>query len=163
MAVEINDVNGFAALANSLRQVFEQELNLKGSEQEIARVISDQNSQEFSNEAGPDGSPWTPLSKAYAIRKKRIAPSRGILQLSGALRGSLENPQISLSADGREMTVAYTGEHAGLAAIHSAGAPSRNLPRRVVGGLSQRSADAISEIAFKRVVDGFAKRLKGKR
>jgi len=158
---KIEGIDKLTGLANDLRQALEFEVNLKGIEQDAAKVLSEQNRQEFETSTGPQGEPWPPRKSSG----RTIVSSKPALVDTGLLRRSLENPQVSLFDNSRGLIARYVGEHAGLAKIHSEakGTVEEGLPPRPVGGLSEESRDKIQRIAFARISEGFAKRLKGTR
>jgi phage gpG-like protein len=155
MPIKFEGLDNLMNLGNEIRESFDLSVNLRGSEREIARIKSNDNRKQFDNESSPDGRKW---------QQRKIKSSRPLLVDSGKLRQSLLSPDVNISGNGRTLTIRYSGDHAFLQVIHSAGAPSRGLPSRPVGGLSREAGDLIVEVAFRKVTDSFGKRLKeGKR
>ncbi len=94
--------------------------------------------ERFAREQAPDGSPWAPLSPAYAKRKASGRGNRKILQRSGLLFGSLHY-QV-------EGEVLRFGVNRIYAAAHQFGRPEINLPARPFIGLSVEDLDEAAAV-----------------
>lgn len=103
----------------------------------------------FSERQSPDGTPWAPVSAAYARRKQAgeaAGKGRGgksdpgaILHLIGDLVGTLRFQLLGAA----ELEFGSDREYA---ATHQFGDPSRNIPARPFLGISDADAKEITRI-----------------
>ncbi len=78
----------------------------------------------FASEGRVINEHWSPLSKAYAYQKLKRYPGKGLLEVSGAMRGSF----VSM-ADANMLTIWNKAEYF---KYHQSNAPRSRLPRRVM-------------------------------
>ena len=72
---------------------------------------------------------WSPLSKAYALRKAKLYPGKGILEATGAMKNSF--------ASKFDATSASVWNTATYFKYHQSNQPRTKLPRRVMMKLTE--------------------------
>ena len=93
---------------------------------DIGEAMLNRTRERFDSQTAPDGTPWKPLSPAYALTKR---PDPGlILTRYGRLRGTLD-----YRAGPREVRI---GTPLIYGATHQFGRPEKNIPARPFLGLS---------------------------
>lgn len=86
----------------------------------------------FDSEGNYAGTPWAPLSPRYAEWKSAHYPGQPLMKLRGALYGSLVSRGGTGSVVKIQARAIEFGTSIPYARAHQVGAPSRNLPARVV-------------------------------
>lgn len=90
----------------------------------------------FETEGQALGDPWLPLSPAYALRKERLYPGKGILDASGTMRDSFT--QVI------DTTSLIIGNAATYFKYHQSNAPRKsNLPRRMMLYLTENMREMV--------------------
>ena len=83
------ETEGVDEVVRALRRLVDAGADLDDPLREIGEHLVTSHKDRFSEERSPDGTPWAPLSEAYAARKARKRPGRPILVWDDFLRGGL--------------------------------------------------------------------------
>ena len=83
------EARGADEVSRALRRLADAGANLDDPLREIGEVLLVSHKDRFRQERSPDGTPWKPLSEAYAARKAAKRPGRPMLVFDDLLRGGL--------------------------------------------------------------------------
>jgi hypothetical protein len=150
--IDTSQLTSFTKIVASL----EQELNLRGAEDEIVTIVQRSVAAQLDSEGARAGAKYKPLDPRYSRYKVKKFGQKKILERTGRMRAGLLSSggvAVQLSGDGRRMDISFTGEAGRVAAYQQ--------EERPVVALNDADRDAIQVVAFRRIVDGFGKRLKG--
>lgn len=84
-------------LARSLVQVSDRAQDLRPAWLKVGKYISSQTYEQFRSAGKKHGTPWKPLTREYAFRKRAAGFSGGILVRKGGLRRSFLWPDLILT------------------------------------------------------------------
>lgn len=102
----------------------------------------------FSSEGATIDERWAPLSKAYALRKMRRYPGKGLLEATGKMRNSFQSMFNSMEAAVWN-SVSYFK-------YHQSNQPRSTMPRRVMMKLAEAQKQQLVKIFntyFRKVVN----------
>ena len=94
--------------------------------------------QVFDTEGSVFGEPWAPLSPAYAARKAKKYPGKGILVASGKMKDSFD-----MDASGTYVRVYNTTDYF---KYHQSNQPRYRIPRRIIMKLDEKRKQDIIQI-----------------
>lgn len=89
----------------------------------------------FESEGEAIDESWEPLAKAYAFRKEKLFPGKGILDASGLMRESFMS-----QADSTSLRIWNAAEYF---KYHQSSAPRTRLPRRVMMKLTENLREMV--------------------
>lgn len=89
----------------------------------------------FESEGEAIDETWSPLAKAYALRKEKKYPGMGILQATGTMRDSFMS-----QADSTSLKIWNAAEYF---KYHQSSAPRTKLPRRVMMKLTENLREMV--------------------
>lgn len=92
----------------------------------------------FESEGAAIDERWAPLSKAYALRKERLYPGKGILEATGTMRNSFQTQWNS------DMAVVWN--EVTYFKFHQSNQPRTTLPRRVMMKLAESQRQEVVRI-----------------
>ena len=108
-----------------LRRFVGQMTDLRPFWPRVSDLFVDWMGEQFESEGGWGGNEWAQLSEAYAARKMRLKPGKGILVFDGDLKKAAQSPRRTALPQSLKLTI-----DSELAEWHSSGAG--NLPARPV-------------------------------
>lgn len=136
------DLRGLIENERALKAIAVGLRDLRGLWPRIVPLFIGFERQQFETEGAAGGSPWAPLSAAYAAEKARTHPGRSILIRGGALRGAASRPSRQVTPT--TMTLTIDDEKA---PYHQTGT-TRMPARPLVPGTMPATFDAAVRVAM---------------
>jgi phage gpG-like protein len=105
--------------------------------------------KQFSSQGGYGSAGWAPLSEAYAVRKAKLFPGKGILEATGDLRKALTQSGAFGNVDILEHSSLVVGTNIGYAVYHQKG--TKKMPQRKPIELPEQERKGWTSILHKHI------------
>ena len=137
------EIEGEAQLVRRLRGIKSEAVNWKPAFNEASKELQEVFSNDvFRTEGRAVGKPrWKPLSPAYAKRKSRLYPGKGILEATGTMRNSFKRrftPEMA--------AIWNTAEYF---RYHQSNKPRKHVPRRIMMHLGHEQRELVVKVFHK--------------